>query len=50
MSNSLSTVNAKTYVEDALIGFNKQNNELLVTNENYNYSYVYSFDSTLWRK
>ena len=50
LPNSLSTVNAKTYMVNARLGFNKQNNELLVTNENYDYSYVYNFESGYWHK
>ena len=50
LPNSLSIINAKLYMVDAKVGFNKQNNELLVTNSDYNYSYVYNFESGYWNK
>jgi hypothetical protein len=48
--NSLSTIDAKVYISGAKIGFDKKNNELLVTNNSYDYSYVFSFESKLWHK
>ena len=48
--DSLSTVDAKVYIQGALIGFNKIFKELLVTNSDYKYSYIYSFGSKTWRK
>lgn len=50
LSSKLSTVDAKTYISGAKIGYDKQNNELLVTNYSYPYSYVYSFESGYWYK
>jgi len=50
LSSKLSTVDAKTYISGAKIGYDKQNNELLVTNYSYPYSYVYSFESGFWYK
>jgi hypothetical protein len=46
----LSTIDAKNYILSSKIGFDKKNNELLVTNNNYDYSYVYSFESGFWSK
>ena len=46
----LSKVDIKEYLTDALLGYDKHKNELLVTNENYKYSYVYSFESGYWHK
>jgi hypothetical protein len=45
--DSLSTIDAKVYISGAKIGFDKKNNELLVTNNTYDYSYVFSFESKL---
>ncbi len=46
----LSSVDAKTYLSGARLGFDKVNNELLVTNSSYAYSYVFSFESQYWYK
>jgi hypothetical protein len=48
--NSLSTIDAKSYISGAKIGFDKKNNELLVTNNIYDYSYVFSIESKFWHK
>jgi len=48
--DSLSLIDAKGYTLGAKTGFDKKNNELYVTNNNYNYSYVFSFESKLWHK
>jgi hypothetical protein len=48
--SSLSQVDIKDYIPASKIGFDKKNNELLVTNNNYNYSYVLSFESGYWHK
>lgn len=50
LSSSLSTVDAKLLLSDAKFGFDKINNELWVTNNDYNYSYVFSFESNYWSK
>jgi len=47
---SLSIIDAKSYILGAKVGFDKKNNELLVTNNTYDYSYVFSFESKLWHK
>lgn len=46
----LSSADAKAYIANAKIGFDKANNELIVTNSNYTYSYAYSFESGFWYK
>jgi len=48
--NTLSSVNALTYLSGADVNFDYENNELICTNPNYNYSYVFSFDSGFWSK
>lgn len=48
--NSVSIVDAKTYILGAKVGFDCVNNELIVTNSLYNYSYVFSFESKNWFK
>lgn len=48
--NNLSTVDAKTYLPDANFGYNYTQKELVVSNPNYDYSYVYSFKSGTWHK
>ena len=50
ISSSISVENFKNYLTDSHLGFNKTNNELLVSNPNHNYSYVYSFESSSWHK
>jgi len=47
---SLSQIDAKDYISGAKVGFDKKNNELLVTNNDYDYSYVFSFESGYWHK
>jgi hypothetical protein len=48
--DSLSIVDVKNYILLSRIGFDKKNNELIVTNNTYNYSYVFSFESGYWHK
>lgn len=48
--SSLSTVDILDYISVAKIGYDQVNNELIVTNSNYSYSYVYNFDSGIWFK
>jgi hypothetical protein len=50
MVDNLSIVDVKECLLLSKIGFDKKNNELLATNDNYNYSYVYSFESGYWHK
>lgn len=46
----LSTVNFRTYVADAVLSWCPTTNELIVSNEAYNYSYVYDFINNSWYK
>jgi hypothetical protein len=41
-----------TYLTDAVIGYNKgnENNEIIVANPNYYYAYVYDLESKMWYK
>jgi hypothetical protein len=48
--DSLSIIDAKDYIIDAKIVFDKQNNELLVSNNDYEYSNVFNFESGFWHK
>jgi hypothetical protein len=48
--DNLSIVDVKKYILLSKIGFDKKNNELIVTNNTYNYSYVFSFESGYWHK
>ena len=50
LSDYLSKVDIRDYISGAIIGFDKLNNELVITNDSYNYTYVYSFESKLWYK
>lgn len=50
LANNLSTVDAKLYIQGSKIGFDSVNNELLVSNTNYQYSYVFNFESKSWYK
>lgn len=46
----LSQIDAKMYISGAKVGYDKLNNELIVTNFDQSYSYVYSFESGYWYK
>ena len=50
LSSSLSSCNMLEYIKGSKLGYNKVQNELLVSNPNFNYSYVYSFESNAWSK
>ena len=41
----LSQVDYLTYLQNAIIGYDKYNEELLISNTTYTYSYVYSFEN-----
>lgn len=48
---SISTINFKEYIKKAVVGFiYNDNRELIVSNPNYDYSYIYSLDSNTWSK
>jgi hypothetical protein len=46
----LSQIDIKSYTLGSKFGFDKKNNELLVSNNNYEYSYVFNFKSGFWHK
>ena len=52
----LSTVSLRDYLFDEIngtfsrLGFDKKNNELYITNDNFDYSYVFNFESNTWHK
>jgi hypothetical protein len=48
--NYLSNVSIEQYLTGARIGFDKANEEIAVTNNSYNYSYVYNLQSGYWYK
>ncbi|MEN6456960.1 MAG: hypothetical protein ABFD10_22120, partial [Prolixibacteraceae bacterium] len=48
--NYLSNVSIEQYLTGARIGFDKANEEIVVTNNLYNYSYVYNLQSGYWYK
>lgn len=50
LASSFSTTEFRNYIEGAQLGYNYQESELIVTNENYNYSYVYNLKSKTWSK
>lgn len=50
LNSAISTVSGVIYAKNALFGFDKHNNELILTNKEYRYSYVFSFVSNSWHK
>ncbi|WP_320974139.1 hypothetical protein [Dysgonomonas capnocytophagoides] len=38
------------YIKEAVMGYDLTENEIIVSNPNYNYSYVYNLDSKTWHK
>ncbi|WP_340111981.1 hypothetical protein [Maribellus mangrovi] len=48
--DSISPVDAEVYLSGALLGYNHEYKELIVSNPNYQYSYVYNFKSNSWHK
>ena len=46
----LSLVDVNDYILDAAFGFDKINNELIISNNSYEYSYVFNFESMSWHK
>lgn len=47
---SASTTEFKYYLENAEIGYNYQEKEIVISNKEYNYSYVYNLASRQWSK
>jgi len=52
MLNYIDKVPFNTYLSGAVLGYNKgiDNNELIVTNPNYEYSYIYDINNKYWWK
>lgn len=50
LSNALSETDFINYITGSTIGFDRINQELIVSNKNYGYSYIYSFESKVWTK
>lgn len=48
--NALSTTTFNDYIENASVSYNYQENELIVTNPDYTYAYVYNINSASWTK
>lgn len=48
--NALSTATFNDYIENAFVSYNYQENELIVTNPDYAYAYVYNMNSASWAK
>lgn len=47
---SLSTENANLFLSVANVGYNKYNNEIILSSPDYQYSYIYSLESQTWSK
>lgn len=50
LTNSLSAIEFRTYIKDAVVGYSYNDKEIIVSNENYDYSYVYNMKSGGWYK
>lgn len=50
LRSQISTVDFLDFVGSAIFGFDKVNNELIVSNNSYDYSYVFNFESNTWHK
>lgn len=50
LDSSLSSVQFDAYIKNCEIGYNYQERELIVSNKNYSYSYIYSLSSEQWYK
>lgn len=50
LNQSTSAIDFLEYIKTSQIGFDYTNRELIVTNKDYHYSYVYCFDTKLWTK
>ena len=48
--DALSTATFNDYIEGASVAYNYQENELIVTNPDYPYAYVFNFNSGEWAK
>lgn len=50
LSNAQSIVDFMTYISSAMYGYDNYNKELIISNHNYYYSYVYSLEGKYWYK
>lgn len=50
LSSSLSLIPFLSYLSESKMGYDHLNRELLITNQNYRYSYIFSFESNTWTK
>ena len=50
LNQATSAIDFLTYLKTSQIGFDYTNRELIVTNKDYHYSYIYCFDSQTWTK
>jgi hypothetical protein len=50
LSEKISDVDALTYILSASVGFDKVNNELYFSNSDYDYTYIFNFESNSWHK
>lgn len=48
--NSLSDIDFLDYLDGSSVGFDQPNKELIVSNPDKSYSYIYSFESKMWYK
>jgi hypothetical protein len=50
MNNNLSAVVFDEYMKEAVFGYDINNNEIIVSNSKYSYSYIYELNSRIWHK
>jgi hypothetical protein len=50
VTDQISTVDLLEYCQDASFAYNKKLNELIISDYNYKYSYVYGFNDKMWYK
>ncbi len=50
MNDIISSVIFRDYLENAEVGYNYQENEIIVSNASFPYSYVYSINGKIWSK
>lgn len=48
--SDLSTVGFLTYIENAIIGYDFNNKEIIVSNDSYTYSYAFNLENNTWHK
>ncbi|MCM1031542.1 MAG: hypothetical protein NC410_08920 [Oscillibacter sp.] len=50
ITSNVSRVDFREYIREAVIGYDIVHDELIVSNPEYQYSYVYSFEGRMWHK